>query len=71
MDDGSVVRFRKVAKDYDPTNRGAAWSYLQERQSSGEMHQAAKTVDAPLGTLPFAELCPGNKALQDLQEGYR
>ena len=85
MHDGSVVRFRKVAKDYDPTHRGAAWSYLQERQASGEvpvgllyldnqgveMHDGAKTVDMPLSRVPFAELCPGNKALQDLQEGYR
>jgi 2-oxoglutarate ferredoxin oxidoreductase subunit beta len=85
MHDGSVVRFRKVAEDYDPTNRGAAWAYLQERQASGEipvgllyldtkgveMHAGAKTVDAPLTHLPYADLCPGNKALQDLQEGYR
>ena len=37
MHDGSVVRFRKVAADYDPTDRVAAWKYLQERQTSGEI----------------------------------
>ncbi len=85
MHDGSVVRFRKVAADYDPTDRAGAWSFLQERQASGEipvgllfldsrgveMHEGAKTVDTPLSQLPYAELCPGNKALQDLQQGYR
>ena len=85
MHDGSVVRFRKVAADYDPHNRTAVWSYLQDRQASGEipvgllyldtggveMHQGAKTVAAPLCQLPYEELCPGNKALQALQELYR
>jgi len=85
MHDGSVVRFNKVAADYDPTDRTAAWSYLQERHASGEipvgllyldthgveMHEGAKTVDAPLTQVPFEELCPGNTALQRLQDLYR
>jgi 2-oxoglutarate/2-oxoacid ferredoxin oxidoreductase subunit beta len=85
MHDGSTVRFRKVAADYDPTNRNRAWAYLQERQESGEipvgllfleekgveMHEGAKTVDQPLSQVPYAELCPGNEALQKLQELYR
>src|SRR6185295_842932 len=37
LHDGSVVRFRKVANDYDPTNRGAVMTYLEERQTSGEV----------------------------------
>jgi hypothetical protein len=35
------------------------------------MHDGAKTVDRPLSQVPYAELCPGNKALQALQEHYR
>jgi 2-oxoglutarate ferredoxin oxidoreductase subunit beta len=85
MHDGSVLRFRKVAPDYDPTNREKVWSYLYERQRSGEipvgllfvdeggveMHAAAKTVDTPLAKLPFEELCPGSAALDALQQTYR
>jgi 2-oxoglutarate ferredoxin oxidoreductase subunit beta len=85
MHDGSVVRFSKVAADYDPTDRAAAWAYLQQKQTSGEipvgllfldthgveMHQGAKTVTTPLSRVPFEELCPGNAALQALQESYR
>jgi 2-oxoglutarate ferredoxin oxidoreductase subunit beta len=85
MHDGSVVRFRKVATDYDPTDRTAVWSYLQARQSTGEipvgllfldekgieMHQGAKTVDTPLTRIAFEELCPGAAVLQKIQEAYR
>jgi len=85
MHDGSAVIFRKVAADYDPTDRNGAYAYLHQRQASGEipvgllyldtvgveMHAAAKTVDTPLSQLPFADLCPGDAALQALQEGYR
>ena len=85
MHDGSVVRFRKVAADYDPTDRVAAWRYLRERQSSGEiptgllyvdessvdMHGLAKTVKTPLTRLGHEELCPGNAALKKLQEAFR
>jgi 2-oxoglutarate ferredoxin oxidoreductase subunit beta len=85
MHDGSTVRLRKVAADYEPTDRRAAWSYLSERQQSGEiatgllyidengtdMHAAAKTVARPLVKVDYAELCPGGSALAELQEEYR
>jgi 2-oxoglutarate/2-oxoacid ferredoxin oxidoreductase subunit beta len=85
MHDGSVVRFSKVAPDYDPTNRGAASTYLQERQSKGEvptgllyldtsaqeMHEMNGTTEVPLTRVPFQKLCPGNAALAKLQENFR
>jgi 2-oxoglutarate/2-oxoacid ferredoxin oxidoreductase subunit beta len=85
MHDGSSIVLRKVAPDYDPTDRRAAWTYLSERQRSGEiatgllyldesgsdMHAAAKTVAAPLTHVPFAELCPGKGALAELMDDYR
>jgi 2-oxoglutarate ferredoxin oxidoreductase subunit beta len=85
MHDGSVLRLRKAAPDYDPTNREAVWSYLYERQRSGEipvgllfvdergveMHEGARTVEAPLTQIPFEDLCPGSAALAELQRGYR
>jgi 2-oxoglutarate/2-oxoacid ferredoxin oxidoreductase subunit beta len=85
MHDGSVLRLRKVEPDYDPTERAAVWSYLYERQRSGEvpvgllfvdergveMHEGAKTVKKPLTQVPYEELCPGSAALDALQEAYR
>jgi 2-oxoglutarate ferredoxin oxidoreductase subunit beta len=85
MHDGSVVTLRKVAADYDPRDRRSAWTYLEERQRSGEipvgllfldeggveMHEGAKTVATPLSQVPYEELCPGRAALERLQEGYR
>jgi 2-oxoglutarate/2-oxoacid ferredoxin oxidoreductase subunit beta len=85
MHDGSVVTLRSVAADYDPTDRKRVWSYLEERQRSGEiavgllyvdessveMHAANKTVKTPLSDVPYEELCPGSAALEKLQHAYR
>jgi 2-oxoglutarate ferredoxin oxidoreductase subunit beta len=85
LHDGSVVRLRRVAPDYDPTNRETAWKYLYEQQKSGEipvgllfvdergieMHAANKTVATPLSAMPFEELCPGSAALAELMDEYR
>lgn len=85
MHDGTLVRFRKVPEDYDPTDRDAAWRYVRERQRVGEvptgllhldpshpdMHDTLGTVDLPLVDLPFESLCPGSAALDALMEEWR
>jgi len=85
MHDGSIVRFRGVPGDYDPTDRDAVWRYLRERQAAGEvatgllyldpasadMHEVLGTPDAPLVALPYASLCPGAAALDALMEEFR
>ncbi len=85
MHDGSVVRFTKVAEDYNPRDRQAAYAYLQGRQNKGEvptgllyiddaapeMHEINGTTDEPLATLPFEKLCPGSAALEKLQAAFR
>src|SRR5207245_2463890 len=35
--DGTTLRLRKVAHDYDPTDRTGALAYLAERQAAGEI----------------------------------
>src|ERR1700761_488053 len=35
--DGSILRLRKLAENYDPHNRIAAMNFLQERQAAGEI----------------------------------
>lgn len=85
MHDGSTVRFRKTAADYDPTNREQAYAHVRACQMRQEvatgllfvseggkdMHAVSRTVTTPLVDLPFADLCPGNDALQKLMEKYR
>ncbi|HVZ72639.1 MAG TPA: 2-oxoacid:ferredoxin oxidoreductase subunit beta [Polyangia bacterium] len=85
MHDGSVVVFKSVAEGYDPRHREKAMAYLMEHQKSGqvptgllfvdetvpEMHEIQGTIEQPLNQVPFEKLCPGNKALEELQEAFR
>ena len=83
--DGSVLKLRKLAPDYDPTRKTAAVTYLQERQAlgeivtgllyldpeSGDLHDRLATVAKPLNTLDDAELCPGGAALETVNAALR
>jgi len=85
MHDGSWVRLRKVAEDYDATDRDRAYAYIRERQRQSEvltgllyitpdskdMHEQSDTVSPPLVNLPFDQLCPGNAELQKMQQRFR
>jgi 2-oxoglutarate ferredoxin oxidoreductase subunit beta len=85
MHDGSVVHFRKLEDDYDPTDRIAAMAYVKRAHDRGEvvtgllyidekqpdMHAVNKTVSRPLSELPMSELCPGSAELEKLMETYR
>ena len=85
MHDGSIVAFKGVPPDYDPTDRERVFAYLQERQSKGEivtgllyidesaadLHELNQTPDEALIKIPFEKLCPGSAALNELQEEYR
>lgn len=83
--DGSVLRLRKVARDYDATDRVKAMAYLHERQAVGEivtgllyvdpgsedLHDALATVAGPLNALSDAELTPGAAALETINAALR
>jgi 2-oxoglutarate ferredoxin oxidoreductase subunit beta len=85
MHDGSIVRFREVSDDYDPTDRDAAYAHVRAHQEKGEivtgllfideqssdMHDVANTVTQPLVELPYESLCPGNAALEALMDEYQ
>lgn len=85
MHDGSIVRFRKVASDYDPRDRDTAYAHVREHLKKGEvvtgllhidetapdMHAVSGTSDRPLVDMPYEELCPGSGALATLMEEYR
>ena len=83
--DGSVIRLRKVAKDYDVYDRIKAMTYLQERQAAGEvvtgllyldsdphdLHDYISTVAKPLNALGDKELCPGAGPLEKYNAANR
>src|SRR5215831_7935161 len=83
--DGSVLRLRKLALDYDPYDRISALTYLQQRHAAGEvvtgllfvepdpgdMHEFLDTVETPLNRLGEAELCPGPEVLARFNAAHR
>ena len=83
--DGSVLRLRKLASHYDPTDRITAISNLQEHQARGEivtgllyvdpeaedLHDYLGTVETPLNQLGDADLTPDAGALDALNASLR
>jgi len=83
--DGSILMLRKVARDYDATDRVKAMAYLHERQAVGEivtgllyvdpesedLHDALQTVAKPLNALSDADLIPGAAALDRINAALR
>ncbi|TDR90457.1 2-oxoacid:ferredoxin oxidoreductase subunit beta [Enterovirga rhinocerotis] len=83
--DGSILKLRKLAADYDPTDKLAAQTYLQERQAAGEivtgllyvqpeaedLHQRLDMAATPLNAMGDAELCPGSAALERVNAALR
>ena len=82
---GESILLRKLAKEYDLGDRGAAYHYLSRRQGKGEvvtgllfvqeggadMHQLSRLGETPLSTLQHERLCPGSNALAELQDRLR
>jgi 2-oxoglutarate/2-oxoacid ferredoxin oxidoreductase subunit beta len=85
LHDGSIVRFKGVPKDYDPTDREKVSAFLREHQDQGEivtgllfvdenvsdLHELNQSPAAALSQLPFEKLCPGSAELERLQEEFR
>jgi len=83
--DGTLLRLRKLALDYDPHDRISALTCLQQRHALGEvvtgllfvepeagdMHEFLDTVEAPLNGLGEAELCPGTQLLARFNAAHR
>jgi 2-oxoglutarate/2-oxoacid ferredoxin oxidoreductase subunit beta len=83
--DGSVLRLRKIADDYDVHDRASAITWLAQRQAAGEivtgllyvdpdpvdLHQHMNTVETPLNELTETELVPGTAVLAKLNASLR
>jgi len=85
LHDGSRIVLRKVSKDYNVQNRGAAIDYIRAHQRKGEvvtgllyidegepdMHGLNRTTATPLNEVPYERLCPGAEKLNALQQRFR
>jgi 2-oxoglutarate ferredoxin oxidoreductase subunit beta len=86
LHDGSRVNLRKLDPTYDPTDRSAAYNYIEtklknheyvtglihiDESSTTEFHTLNKTSALPLNRLPFEKLTPGAAALEKLMGRYR
>jgi 2-oxoglutarate/2-oxoacid ferredoxin oxidoreductase subunit beta len=83
--DGSILRLKKVASEYDPTDRIKAMTYIQESAARGEvvtgllylnpesddLHGQLNTYDAPFNRLAEKELCPGAGMLEKINAALR
>jgi prepilin-type N-terminal cleavage/methylation domain-containing protein len=65
---GTFQMFKKISQIQRP---GPSDALLFIDESGQDMHTMARTVTQPLVDVPFADLCPGNAALQSLMERYR
>ena len=83
--DGSLIRLRKLADEYDVQDRVVAMNYLQQREAVGEivtgllyldpdpedLHQHLNTVETPFNELDEVALIPGAAALNRLNASLR
>ncbi|MGO9513532.1 MAG: 2-oxoacid:ferredoxin oxidoreductase subunit beta [Steroidobacteraceae bacterium] len=86
LHDGSRVLLRKVGASYDPTDRSAAYGFIEEKlkqneyvtglihiteTGSTEFHTLNKSSAVPLCRIPYEKLVPGGAALEKLLARYR
>jgi len=83
--DGTTLRLRKIAPDYDPTDRPGAMNAMQLRAAAGEIatgllyvdpaardwHAAQRTAAGALNAFGEKALCPGAAALEKINAGLR
>jgi 2-oxoglutarate ferredoxin oxidoreductase subunit beta len=85
LHDGSKLYLKKVAEDYDPTDKLAAMRLLYETAQRGEFATGVlyiepdkddfitllNLVDEPLATLPLSRVRPGREALDEVMESLK
>lgn len=85
LHDGSHLQLHKLESEWNPEDRMSAINALQKTKINGEiltgliyiepesrdLHHLLNTVDTPLNQLGAKELCPGSKALEELNAELR
>lgn len=84
--DGSCVVLHKLGSSYDPTDRGAAYGFIENKLKQNEyvtglihidetgvteFHARNKTSAVPLNRIPYEKLVPGSAALDNLLARFR
>ena len=83
--DGSVIKLRKLAGDYDPSDKINATSHIAKAAAQGEvltgllylahdaedLHAHLNTCEAPFNKLGEKDLCPGSEMLGKINAGLR
>ena len=83
--DGSKIHLSKLAPEWNPTDRFSAVNRLHDAKDRGQiltglfyidpdsqdLHAKLDTVDQPLNKLTKADLCPSNKTLSEINNGFR
>lgn len=85
LHDGSVIHLHKNAKDYSLRDRAAAQAAIAESANEGKIltgllyldpdtldfHGMLDTAEKPLNSMTEDELCPGNAALEKINDSLR
>jgi 2-oxoglutarate ferredoxin oxidoreductase subunit beta len=85
MPDGSHIYLKKLAADYDATDRDSAFAALSSGRREGRIvtgllyvkpdtrpyEDELELVEAPLASLPLEVVRPPRAALEEIMEGYR
>jgi 2-oxoglutarate ferredoxin oxidoreductase subunit beta len=85
LHDGSKLYLKKVAEDYDPTDKMSALRLMYETHQRGEFPTGIlyvepdkddfigqlNLVDEPLATLPLDMVRPGPEVLEEIMESHR
>lgn len=85
MHDGSHIILDKLAPNWDPYDRDSAVNQLHRSRRNGsvltgllyidpkvgDLHQKLNTVDVPLNQLGYDVLCPGEDALESINQRFR
>ena len=83
--DGTMMRLRRIAEDFDPTDRVGAMNFIAQHQALGEvvtgllfvdpdpedLHAHLHTVETPFNRLDESALIPGSKALDAVNRSLR
>src|SRR4051812_46147249 len=83
--DGSIIKLRKLASDYDPSDKVNAITHIARASEKGEvltgllylspdaedLHAHLNTYAAPFNKLGEKDLCPGSAMLDKINAGLR
>lgn len=85
LHNGDQIQLSKLANDYDPSNRRAAFNAVQDHKDEGRLltgliyidpeannfHETLNLPQKPLNAFEQSELCPGSNSLKSINAGLK